>query len=39
MGLQNETMLSYLDDNQRFADLFNQMYFKGQQVVDAGLRQ
>ena len=35
MGLQNETMLSYLDDNQRFADLFNQLYFKGKQIVDA----
>ena len=24
------------EDNRRFADLFNQLYFKGQQVVDAG---
>ena len=28
-------MLSYLDDDKRFADLFNQLYFKGRQVVDA----
>ena len=35
MGLQNESMLSYLEDNQRFADLFNQLYFKGKQIVDA----
>ena len=36
MGAENNAMLSYLDDDKRFADLFNQMYFKGQQVVDAG---
>ena len=36
MGAENNAMLSYLEDDKRFADLFNQMYFKGQQVVDAG---
>lgn len=36
MGAENNAMLSYLDDDKRFADLFNQMYFKGQQVADAG---
>ena len=34
MGVENEAMLSYLEDNYRFADLFNQLYFKGGQVVD-----
>ncbi len=36
MGEENNAMLSYLEDDKRFADLFNQLYFKGQQVVDAG---
>ena len=36
MGAENNAMLSYLEDDKRFADLFNQMYFKGQQVADAG---
>ena len=36
MGLENEAVLSYLEDNGRFADLFNQLYFKGKQVVEAG---
>ena len=36
MGAENNAMLSYLEDDKRFADLFNQLYFKGQQVVDAG---
>lgn len=35
IGLENETMLSYLEDNRRFADLFNQLYFKGRQMVEA----
>ena len=35
MGAENNAMLSYLEDDKRFADLFNQLYFKGQQVVDA----
>ena len=35
MGAENNAMLSYLDDDKRFADLFNQLYFKGRQVVDA----
>ena len=25
MGVENEAMLSYLEDNYRFADLFNQL--------------
>ena len=29
MGLENDAMLSYLEDNRRFADLFNQLYFNG----------
>ncbi|MCI9652162.1 MAG: hypothetical protein HFH98_09915, partial [Lachnospiraceae bacterium] len=36
MGQKNEAMLSYLEDDGRFADLFNQSYFGGRQVVDAG---
>ena len=35
MGAENNAMLPYLEDDKRFADLFNQLYFKGQQVVDA----
>ncbi len=35
MGQKNEAMLSYLEDDGRFADLFNQSYFGGRQVVDA----
>ena len=35
MGRKNEAMLSYLEDEERFADLFNQVYFGGSQVVDA----
>ncbi|MCI9336307.1 MAG: hypothetical protein HFH93_02015 [Lachnospiraceae bacterium] len=34
MGVENEAMLSYLEDNYRFADLFNQLYFGGGQVVN-----
>ena len=35
MGLENDAMLSYLEDNARFADLFNQLCFHGEQVVNA----
>ena len=35
MGAENNAMLSYREDDKRFADLFNQLYFKGRQVVDA----
>ena len=35
MGAENNAMLSYLDDDKRFADLFNQLYFKGRQGGDA----
>ena len=34
MGAQNDAMLSYLEDSARFADLFNQAYFGGEQVVE-----
>lgn len=33
MGLENDVLLSYLEDNARFADLFNCFYFGGEQVV------
>ena len=33
MGKENDVMLSYLEDNERFADLFNYAYFEGKQVV------
>lgn len=35
MGQKNETVLSYLEDEERFAELFNQLYLGGSQVVDA----
>lgn len=35
MGKENNVMLSFLDDNERFADLFNYAYFGGEQVVKA----
>ena len=33
MGKVNDVMLDYLDDNERFADLFNGDFFHGEQVV------
>lgn len=33
MGMENDVMLSYLKDNERFADTFNFGYFEGKQVV------
>jgi len=33
MGEENDVILSYLEDNGRFADLFNEIYFDGRQVV------
>ena len=33
MGMENDAMLSYLENNDRFADLFNQFFFSGRQVV------
>ncbi len=33
MGKKNDALLSYLEDNVRFADLFNYSYFGGMQVV------
>lgn len=33
MGKENDVMLSYLGDNERFADLFNYCYFGGKRVV------
>ena len=35
MGKENDMMLEYLRDNQRFADLFNGGLFAGKQVVNA----
>ena len=35
MGKENDLMLDYLRDNQRFADLFNGGLFAGKQVVNA----
>lgn len=33
MGKENDAMVSFLEDNERFADLFNFSYFDGEQVV------
>ena len=33
MGKKNDALLTYLEDNARFADLFNYYYFGGMQVV------
>ena len=33
MGKKNDALLTYLEDNARFADLFNYSYFGGMQVV------
>lgn len=33
MGKKNDALLTYLEDNARFADLFNYFYFGGMQVV------
>ena len=33
MGLENDAILSYLEDNARFADLFNRFYFRGKEIV------
>ncbi len=35
MGKENDALLSYLEDNMRFADLFNCFYFGGRQMVKA----
>lgn len=34
MGKKNDALLTYLEDNARFADLFNHFYFGGMQVVN-----
>ena len=36
MGEKNEAILSYLEDNARFADLMNGAVFGGVQAVDPG---
>lgn len=33
MGRENDAILSYLQDNERFAELFNCFYFEGREVV------
>lgn len=33
MGIENDAILSYLEDNARFADLFNRFCFDGQEIV------
>lgn len=33
MGKENDVMMEYLQDNQRFADLFNGSFFQGKEVV------
>ena len=33
MGMMNDAILSYLEDDERFADLFNYVYFGGEQIV------
>ena len=33
MGMENDALLSYLEDDARFADLFNCFCFGGMQVV------
>ena len=35
MGNESNIMCGYLSDNQRFADLFNGGFFKGQPVIKA----
>ena len=35
MGKHDEAVCAYLDDNKRFADLFNAGYFAGQEVLHA----
>ena len=35
MGMENDVMLTYLGDNERFADTFNFGCFAGEQVVQA----
>ena len=35
MGNESNVMCDYLSDNQRFADLFNGGFFKGQPVIKA----
>lgn len=35
MGKENDVMLDYLDDEERFADLFNGNLFQGEQIVKA----
>ena len=34
MGRQNDVLLDYFDDNERFADLCNATLFDGLQVID-----
>lgn len=34
MGKQNDVILDYFDDNERFADLYNGTLFNGRQVID-----
>lgn len=36
MGKENDMICSYLDDSERFADLFNGIFFEGEQVVKSG---
>ena len=33
MGVQNDVLLDYFDDNSRFADLFNGVLFRGRQEI------
>jgi hypothetical protein len=34
MGIENDAILSYLEDSARFADLFNQFCFGGREIVE-----
>ena len=34
MGKQNDVLLDYFDDNERFADLCNGVLFGGRPVID-----
>ena len=36
MGKQNDVLLDYFDDNERFADLYNATLFGGRQVINPG---
>lgn len=35
MGKENDVILSFLQDNERFAELFNCFYFEGREVIRA----